>query len=248
MMLVTFILNEEAKTQLSSNLWKQAKVFENESPKEIITKEIKHQVENDVLFNSENQLDNHDFDFEKYHQDLMAQANEQADSLKKQAFNQGKKEGYDAGYLEGKAIGDQIANEINLEATQNLKTAKQTVDDYLDDKKDEIIALAVEMAKTIVKHEIDNNPETIQDILKPILQKLSTTDQLLTITTNPAHRDQLVIKLEERKQEIPNLRYLILDDMQMQLGDLKLETSDSLMVFNLEDELNRFLQKLQEVN
>lgn len=230
---------------LSNNLWKQAKVIENPLAKEIVTTTIKEQETEEPLVNNQYMAEA-EMALQPYREQLMADAKIAAEALKDRAYAEGKAQGYDDGYAEGKAVGDQMAHQISMEATQNFATAQAEIGSYVIAKQNELVTLAVEMASAIVKTKIELEPETLATVITPMLQKLAEPDQLLTVTANPACREILQAKLESKKAEINNFRYLILDDMQLAATDLKVETSDSLIVFNLENELQELLQQLQQ--
>lgn len=227
----------------SNNVWKQATVIDNNAPKPIITDNLvplaaPSEDDNMQVFNAENQA---------LRQQIMTDAQQAAEALKAQAFAEGQAAGYEVGYNEGKAVGDQMAQQISMEAEQNYAAAQADIATYLHDKEAEIVAFAVAMAGQIVKKQIDLDETTIGNIIAPTLLQLGQPDQLITVTANPAHREVLTAKLEAKKAEIPNLHYLLLDDMQYELTALKVETSDTLVVFDLETELKNLLVELQKV-
>lgn len=229
--------------ELSNNVWKQAKVIDNNAPKPIITESLIELVaESDdqtvQAINAANQ---------ELRQQIMTKAQEAAEALKSQAFTEGQAAGYEDGYQEGKLAGDQMAQQISFEAEQNYAAAQAEIATYLRDKEAEIVAFAVEMAGEIVKKQITLDETTIGTILAPILMNLAQPDQLVTVTANPVHHDILAAKLDDKKNEIPNFHYLIIDNMQFELTDLKVETSDTLVVFDLETELKNLLKQLQKV-
>lgn len=229
--------------ELSNNVWKQAKVVDNNAAKPIITENLTQLADESTPA----QVQAMHASQQVLRQQIMTDAQNAAAVLKEEAFNDGQAAGYEAGYAEGLAAGQQMAQQISMEAEQNYAAAQAEVATYLQTKKAEIVAMAVAMAGQIVKKQITLDEDTISTVIEPILLQLAQPDQLVTVTANPVHHAVLAAKLTTKKNDIPNFHYLLLDDMQAELTDLKVETSDTLVVFDLEAELKNLLKHLQEV-
>ena len=104
-------------------------------------------------------------------------ANEDAVVIKKDAYEDGYKNGYEKGYSDSyevhmeKALkeAESLLDESRSKANYILKNAREDFENYLQLKKDEIINLSYEIAKSILKKEVskeDGIDSTILDALK----------------------------------------------------------------------------------
>lgn len=233
--------------QESNNLWKATKVIENAQAKPIMTIiPTEPLVESD--YDKLTKLAEIERATEPYRQQLITEAQIEAKIIKEKAQQEGANLGYEAGYAEGKLVGDQMANQINAEAQTNFLQTQTEIASYVKDKQDEIISIAVSMASALINKKLELEPTIINAVIEPMLQKLIEPDILITITANPNHHQHLVELLNVKKNEIPSLRFIILDDMQMALVDVKVETRDTVMQIDMQKELAEFLEVLQKVD
>lgn len=243
---VRFILNEAGMMHGSSNLWKPEKIIEIKEAKPIMTDTVNVMTTtSDEYQLSVTQVQH---EVEPLRQELLAKANEEANAIRDQAQAAGAKQGYEAGYAEGKNIGDQIAMQLKAEAQNNLMWTQNEIADYVHTKQDEVLEIAVSIASAMIKKQLSLDKTIIESIAEPMLQKLIEPDILITVTVNPTHHEQMVAVLEQKKAEVKSLRFLILDDMQMELSDIKVETQDTVMQVNLQQELQETLLQLQKVD
>ncbi|MCB2286543.1 hypothetical protein LGK99_05430 [Clostridium algidicarnis] len=128
----------------------------------------------------------------KQREKILESAYEDAIIIEKDAYEKAYKEGYEKGYADSyeahieKALkeADSILEESRYKASETAKSARDNFESYLKEKKDEILNLSYEIAKTILKKEIIKEDGLDNIILKALKE----------------HRDNksFVIRCEER--------------------------------------------------
>lgn len=181
---------------------------------------------------------------------IQAQAQEEAKTVKtiaqQQGLEEGQQSGYEAGYQEGITQAKMASEELLQQATASLQEAMVSAETYVKDKQQELIQFSVDMAQALIQAQFDFDEETILAIVNPILLKLEKADQLITIRANGCYHELLQKRMEQLKQEIPSLRYVVLNDASMGAYELSVESDETLAIFHLEDELRNFLQQISK--
>lgn len=230
----------------NNNVIKQHKVIENDKPSEIVTKLPKHQEikeynanlvseETDEQVNQLNSLRNN----------ILAQAQIEADELKQQAMQTGHDVGRQQGYAEGLNQGNIRATQLIEEAEKNLVNTVKTINDYTKSKQQEIVGLAIEMAQIIIKEQLTIEPTKILKILEPILLKLEEPDEFIKIKAHPHYHAALAEKLASQKRILGSLRYVLLDDTSLAIDHVVVESNETVTVVDIEAELNKFMNELK---
>ena len=117
---------------------------------------------------------------------LISRAREEAQSIKEAAA----KEGYDMGLRQAKEDIDEFKNAIT-----GFCNAKQEVFDYISPS---IMEISIDIAKKIIKNEINQDPSIILENIKELLKKLSKDETKITLNVNPMQVSLL-------KSEIPEI-------------------------------------------
>ncbi|KRL02113.1 FliH/SctL family protein [Liquorilactobacillus capillatus] len=240
--------------QLSSNnLLKQTNISKNKKTKAIVTKaEIpkphikKKKVEDTGGDTAAVLSDSQKKSMEIIKQQILGSAQKEASQIKEVAYKAGQEKGYQDGYEAGMLEGQKAAQALTEQAQANLTETIASTKDYLAAEQKKIISFAVEMAEVLVKHELDEKPEELMPLLEPILFKLEKPDQVITIHAHPRYHEVLVKKMEAKKKEIANLRYIVLDNASLSAYEVTVESTESLETFDLQEELHKFLQQVEE--
>lgn len=130
------------------------------------------------------------------------QAAEEANEIKTAAA----REGYELGYQSALDEARQEAEKIRNEARRVLKQAEETRRQKLEHLKDEILALAVEMAEKIVTRELETRPDAVLSIAEEAILLAGSREQVV-LWVNPAEmeicqarRDRLAALLPPRAE------------------------------------------------
>ena len=117
---------------------------------------------------------------------LISRAREEAQTIKESAS----KEGYQAGLNQAQTDIDEVKN--SLAAFIN---AKQEVFDYIAPN---IMEISIDIAKKIIKREIEQEPSLILDNIAEILKTLSKEETKITLRVNP-------VQVSILKTEVPEI-------------------------------------------
>ena len=141
-------------------------------------------------------------------------------------YEQGMKNGYDDGYK--KAYDETIENaqkqaaDIVGNAEKLLKSAQSDYAEYLDNKKNEVIKLALNIAESITRKSLDRN-DSMNDLIEEAF-KISKGEESIILRSNSFHIDELKKNCERWKLSyaIKSEIFVISDDS-MEPGNAILE-------------------------
>ena len=119
---------------------------------------------------------------------LISRAQEESDNIKKSAFE----EGYRIGLEQASADVEQLKTEIG-----NFMSAKKDVFEYIAP---DILEISVEIAKKIVKKELNTDPQILIDTIIDVLKTVSKSEPKITIRVHPS-------SVQMVKDTIPNITY-----------------------------------------
>ncbi|MCC4045942.1 FliH/SctL family protein [Enterococcus gallinarum] len=193
-------------------------------------------------------------EIERLKQQTLEAAQAEAQQIKQSAqeegyangFATGQKEGYEQGYQEGMSVSKETAAKLIAQAEQNVQQAAEEINAFRSEKKAEMISFGVQIAEALINQRFEQSNAALLAFLEPILLQFEKPDQFLTIRIHEQHLHVLKDILESRKQAISNFRYLLLPDDQLSAHDFVIESDDSIVVFELEKEIQLYLQHLLE--
>ena len=119
---------------------------------------------------------------------LVSRAQEESENIKRSAFE----EGYRLGMEKAQADLEQFRNELS-----NFMNAKKDVFEYIAP---DILEISVDIAKKIIKREIETDPQMIVDTIIDVLKTVSKNEPKITIRVRPQ-------SVQFVKDVIPNLSY-----------------------------------------
>lgn len=225
-------------------------VLQNENVEEQVEKEPEIKADNEEekidLFN----LDNIDFKQRQERRrgdrrrgfrriddrNLISRAREEAQSIKEAAA----KEGYQDGLTQAKADIDEVKNAIT-----SFMSAKQEVFEYIAPN---ILEISIDIAKKIIKKEIQQDSSIILNNLLEILKGLSKEETKITLKVNPMQASML-------KAEIPELlntagleaKVLIVPDETIMEGGCMVTTNNGVIDATIETQLSVISEALKEI-
>lgn len=167
---------------------------------------------------------------------LISRAREEAQTIKEAAA----KEGYQAGL-------EQASNDIAdvKNAITAFLSAKQEVFEYIAP---DILEISVDIAKKIIKREIQQEPRVILDNILEILKGLSKEETKITLRVNPEQVSLL-------KAEIPELmstagldaKVLVVPDEELLEGGCMVTTTNGVIDATIETQLSVISEALKEI-
>ncbi|MDO6691715.1 flagellar assembly protein FliH [Aliiglaciecola sp. 3_MG-2023] len=185
------------------------------------------------------------------------------ESAYKEGFEQGKKQGHEAGYAEGKELGLQEGKEQGLSEglEQGLAEGKEQVESHIevwqslmeqlhqpvsqveDELQSELIKLAVSLAKSVIRAEIQTNPEILFNALNEGLKALPIHESQYTIHMHP--EDIELVKERFSAEQIEKNAWVFVENPSMSRGgcDISTQTNavDTSVERRVKDVLNKFL-------
>jgi flagellar assembly protein FliH len=129
---------------------------------------------------------------------LIAAANENVQDIEKRAYEDGYEAGLTTGYNEGY---EKSLTEATKEAETIINTAKSVLfnakleyQEYLKEKKDDILMLAINMAEVVIKRELSST-EGLNGLLQEALS-ISKNSETFIIKTSNVYVEELKAKVE----------------------------------------------------
>ena len=167
---------------------------------------------------------------------LISRAREEAQSIKESAV----KEGYEEGMNQAKADIENLRNSLSA-----FVSAKQEVFDYIAP---DILEISVDIAKKIIKKEIQQDPTIILENIVDLLKSLSKEETRVTLRVNP---EQAVLI----KQKIPEVvemagseaKVNVISDENISYGGCMVTTTNGIIDATIETQMSIISEALKEV-
>ena len=167
---------------------------------------------------------------------LISRAREEAQSIKEAAAN----EGYQEGLERSKSDIDEVKNAIT-----GFLSAKQEVFEYIAP---DILEISVDIAKKIIKKELQQDPTIILDNIKEILKGLSKEESKVTLRVNPSQVSLLKAEIPEVMSSIGlEAKVMIVPDETIMEGGCVVTTANGVIDATIETQLSVISEALKEI-
>lgn len=204
----------------------------------------------DEFKNIKSQVDKMREEAEKQAESIVEQANKQAQTIKRQAQEKGYQEGFEKGqgkgYQEGYEKALQDVKSIKEEARKLLMNAHKESRQYIENIREEIIELAITMAKRILYRQIDTKEESIIEIVKSALHEAEERKQII-IRCCSSSISILKSHLDEFKKICPNAYFTFLEDNALEKYGCVIETEEQVMDLEIDQQLKNIKTALLEM-
>ena len=165
---------------------------------------------------------------------LISRAQEEADQIKEAAA----KEGYRAGLEEART---DIAN--LREAIADFVSAKKEVFEYIAP---DILEISVDIARKIIKKELEQSPEAIIGMILEVMDNLSKDETKITIKINPMQADLVREELPKvLSQKGTEARINVLSDDSVETGGCIFQTSNGIIDAGLKTQIEILKEALR---
>lgn len=149
---------------------------------------------------------------------LVSRAKDEADNIKRTAFDEGYKAGIDKANEDIKYFREQL---------KTFLTANKEVFEYIAP---DILEISVDIAKKIIKKEVATDPQIVMNIILDVLKTVSKSEPKILIKVNPT-------EVQFVKDNMPNALYelgveakvSVVGDESLQAGGCKFETSNGIV-------------------
>lgn len=167
---------------------------------------------------------------------LVSRAREEADAIRESAM----KEGYQAGLEQAQADIDEFKNSLG-----QFMNAKQEVFEYIAP---DILEISVDIAKKIIKKEIEQDPQVLFNTIVDVLKTLSKEETKVTLRVNPA-------EVNETKQAVPDMlnmagidtKVVVLADENVSQGGCQVTTTNGIVDATIETRIEVVSKALREL-
>jgi len=167
---------------------------------------------------------------------LISRAREEAQSIKEAS----QKEGYQEGLNQAKADIEEMRDTLTA-----FIGAKQEVFDTIAPY---VMEMSLDIAKKIIKREIETDPSIILDNIQQLLKTLSKEESKITLKVNP-------IQVSLVKSEVPEMltnvgleaRIMVVPDDSIMEGGCLVETTNGVIDATIETQLSVVSEALKEV-
>jgi len=157
-------------------------------------------------------------------------------------------EAYAKGWQEGtKAAREEYEAKLR-EADVMLEKAQEEKWQVVAGSEEEIVRLAVAVARKVINREMETNPEIVVDMVKRAIQKATDREEL-TVRVNPDNLDVTINARDDISQQVKGIRKLkVLADPAIAPGGCVVESHNGTVDARIERQMNEIEQALMEVN
>jgi len=145
---------------------------------------------NEIVLNAEKEAKSREFLATKSVEKIIADAYDQARGIMEQARKEGYQEGFDKSITESKSTADQIIEEALQLKNEWLKEKEK----LLKNTEYEMINLVLEVARTIIDKEIDEDQDLIENLIRSGIERVINTEKLVLRVSNSDYHHVLSIK------------------------------------------------------
>lgn len=150
-------------------------------------------------------------------------------------FEDARREGYTAGFQEGAALAHQQATQLN-DLADGLDEALKRLD---QDVAEEIVALAVEIARQMVRRTLADEPSAILDTVRTALQQLPQSQVRIHL-----HPEDMALVRQYLADQPTHLHHHVVEDEAVHRGGCRLHTPSGEIDATLETRWRRILEGL----
>lgn len=167
---------------------------------------------------------------------LVSRAQEESENIKKSAFEEGYRKGLE------KASSDL---EVFREQLSQFMSAKNDVFEYIAP---DILELSVDIAKTIIKKELESDPQVLINTIVDVLKTVSKNEPKIVIRVNPQ-------SVQFIKDTIPNITYQygidskinIVADPSIEEGGCVFQTNNGIVDASIDTQVEIIKKALEEI-
>lgn len=182
--------------------------------------------------------------------EMVNQASRKAQDIQQKAYDTG----YQKGMGEGQQKGYQQGYEKSLEETKGIKKqardllqqAHKASREYIHQTQEEIIDLAVTIAKSVIHHTIDLKDENILEMINFALRSVEDRRQIL-MRCHPKDISFLKKHVSSFKKICPQATFTLLEDKEIREKDCVIETEAQIINLKIDEQIENIRQILLEM-
>lgn len=167
---------------------------------------------------------------------LISRAKEEAQSIKEAAA----KEGYEQGLMQARSDIDEVKLSI-----MRFLSAKQEVFEVLSPY---VMQISLDIAKKIIKKELEQDPSVILASVTEILKSLSRDETKITLQVNPAQVSLLRSEIPEIVSDVGlEAKVIVIPDDKIMEGGCMVTTTNGVIDATIETQLSVISEALREI-
>lgn len=233
---------EELRKDILVDVEKEAKIVKAQAEEE--AKRIKQEA-NTILEEASAEA-------KKITSEAVAKTKEQVEDIRHQAHEQGfaigKQEGYEAGYKTVKEKFQALLSQIEMILTEAKKEKERISQKAQENMSEEIIELAILIAKKIIKTEITANRDIIVANIKEALSKIKGQGEV-TIRVNLVDLQHVESMKDELFSLVSGLKGIhFQEDTSIEQGGCKIETTLGIIDATISTQVERLEKELKKVD
>ncbi len=184
-------------------------------------------------------------------ENIIKEAQKEADLIKIEAYNKayeeglrnGYEDGYEKVYLENVEIAKEEGEKIRKITNDLIINSKNEIKKYLEQQEEEILKTCINIASKIVNKKIEED-EYIINLVRKGISEYSKIDTLI-IKCNEAHKEVIEEYIYELKLNSNTKEdiFIIVDNM-INIGNIVLEKDDSKIILGIDGGLERIKLEL----
>lgn len=186
---------------------------------------------------------------------ILKEAQKEAEALKSEAqtlgFEQGEKSGYEqglqAGFNEGVKQAEATYEEKEQHLIEMMQQANEQMNNIQKDVKEKLLSLSIQMAEKIIHKQIDASDAGVLDIAKPYFFQLDKNEELVILTVHPEALEKVNENIHKVEALTPESRIVVLSNPQLETNGLIVETSKSVVDFQIKKQLENMLKEFIEM-
>lgn len=148
----------------------------------------------------------------------------------KEIYAKAYKEGYFRGEREARESGliliEQETAALKLTLHKLATSFKQTIEQHGDRTAEDMLNLALELAKTMVKTQIEIKPDAVMPVIKHVIAMLPTLQKPVRLTVHP---DDAVLVSQELGVSFDGIEFTIVEDIRIDRGGCQVETESNVI-------------------
>lgn len=173
----------------------------------------------------------------------VTEGREQAKQIHQKAQQQGWQDGYDQGVRQAE---EEYTGRLE-EANSIVQKAFRERQEIISGSEDEIVQLAMAVARKVISNELVVNPDSILEIVKKAILKVTDREEV-TVRVNPENLDTTINSQDEISQSVKGIRkFKVLSDISVAPGGCVVETPNGNVDARIERQLDEIEQALLEV-
>lgn len=175
------------------------------------------------------------------------EASEYVEELKDKGYEEGFRIGHEEsnrkGYEEGLEEGKKQAELLRAQAQQVLENANKKAQEYIDNFENDIVDLAINIARKIANITLNEDKENILKIAKNACVEFRNKEQII-IFIHPVNVDFFEVNIDELKTICPNSIFEIIGDEKIETTGCIIESKDQVIDVQIGSQLEKVKEAL----